>query len=123
MKQTNAAQKRWMADIAEFIGGVGLGVLFPGYESRNDMQLHHVLGRSAKHNKIAIGHWFILPVPVELHDVASNHTYNVTHHKRFFTLHYGMQSALFAELVEMMREDAYELPPIEVLTAIDDTKE
>ena len=117
----NAAQVQWMKDIAEFIQDNGLDILYPGYEGRTDFQLHHVLGRSAKHNKIAIGHWFIIPVPIELHDVGSNHPDNVTHFKRNFTERFGSQSELFKELIGGMFECGYKTPNDEVYHAIMDT--
>ena len=122
MKKPDKHEIQWASDIVEFINGVGLGVLYPGYESRLDYHLHHVTGRASKQNKIHIGHWFILPVPIELHDVHSNHPFNVTHHKKLFCERYGQQSDLFIELVEMMADDMYETPPKEVLNAIMDTR-
>ena len=128
-KPANAAQKKWMSDIASFISDVGLGGLYgPEYEDRTDFQLHHVLGRSAKHNKVAIGHWFIIPVPFELHDVSSNHQLNVTHHKKAFINEFGEQCGIFQILYSAMSEwnkfkyINYSLPPIEAYNAIMDTK-
>ena len=46
------------------------------WEDCANWQLHHVEGRSFKHNKVAIGHWLIKPVPFERHDVSSNHPFN-----------------------------------------------
>ena len=103
MKQANAAQKKWMSDIAEFVNDVGLGGLYGvEYEGRTDFQLHHVLGRSAKHNKVAIGHEFIIPVPFELHDVSSNHPENVTHCKKAFVKKFGDQRGIFQILYSCM---------------------
>ena len=117
----NAAQVQWMKDIAEFIQDNGLDILYPGYEGRTDFQLHHVLGRSAKHNKVAIGHWFILPVPKNLHDVGSNHPDNVTHFKHNFTKRFGSQADLFQELISRMFQWGYKTPNDEVYHAIMDT--
>ena len=33
----------------------------------NPVQIHHVVGRTAKHNRVDIGHWFILPVSEQAH--------------------------------------------------------
>lgn len=116
-KSANAKQRQWMDDITEWaICNVGL-LYGPKYDGAM-VQRHHVLGRSAKHNKVAIGHWFILPVPFELHDVSSNHHFNVTHCKRNFTNQYGMQRDLFLKMVESMRDYNYELPPTDVCEAI-----
>ncbi len=124
-KPANAKQKKWMKDISEFISENGLGFLYGReYEDRYDFQLHHVLGRSAKHNKVPIGHEFIIPVPVELHDVNSNHPLNVTHHKKAFVTEFGKQSGIFQMLYSCMDKwndfDDYNfsLPSREVYNAI-----
>lgn len=128
MKQANAAQKRWMKSIAKFIEEESLGILYgPEFEGRRDFQLHHVLGRSAKHNKVAIGHWFIIPVPVELHDVHSNHPDNVTHFKKNFVKRFGEQRGIFQILVSIIDKwndfdwNDFTIPPAEVYEAIMDT--
>ena len=46
----NAAQKRFLIDLAE---------MHPG------CQIHHCVGRTGKHRKIEIGHWFIIAIPKE----------------------------------------------------------
>ncbi len=120
MKQANARQKRWMKDVAEW-AKLNLHHLYEPKYRDHPIQIHHVLGRSAKHNKVAIGHWFILPVPFELHDVLGNHPLNVTHHKHAFTDEYGKQRELFERMVAMMGQDDYELPPVEVQLTIEST--
>lgn len=127
-KPANAKQKKWMQGISEFIQEVGLGVLYgKEYENRYDFQLHHVLGRSARHNKVSIGHEFIIPVPIELHDVNSNHPENVTHRKKAFVARFGDQRGLFQILYSCMDKwndfdgNNYSLPSREVYNAIMDT--
>lgn len=103
----NAVQKKWLADIADYASLHG-PVVFP---CNNDVtQLHHVAGRSYKHNKVAIGHWFVIPLPKPLHDVHSNHELNVTHFKRRFTERYGSQRDLWIGMVGGMRGDGYKIP-------------
>ena len=122
MKQANAAQKQWMSDIANFISEVGLGFFYgEEYRGRTDFQLHHVLGRSAKHNKTPIGHEFIIPVPFELHDVSSNHALNVTHNKKAFIATFDKQSFIFASMFDLMSEHGYSVPSDKVYNAIMDT--
>ena len=120
MKQANAAQKQWMSDIADWASNNNLDLLY-GYDDPKGFQLHHALGRSAKHNKVAIGHWFIIPVPFELHDVNGKHDCNVTHHKHKFTDKYGKQRLLFSDMVDDMRMEMYALPPSDILDSIMDT--
>lgn len=119
MKQANAKQKKWMSDIADWANN-NLGVLYFGYQG-GAFELHHVLGRSAKHNKTAIGHEFIIPVPVELHNVMSNHPNNVTHFKKNFVKVYGQQRDIFKFMVMIMGNEGYDVPSLELCNAIMET--
>ena len=116
-KPANAAQKQWMKDITEWTYD-NLHTLYGNEYLNSNFQRHHVLGRSAKQDKVAIGHWFVIPVPFELHDVSSNHTDNVTHRKKSFVNRFGNQRDLFLTMVESMRDYGYELPPHDVCEAI-----
>ena len=121
-KPANAAQKQWMSDIAGW-AVENIGFLYGQEYNGALVQLHHVLGRSAKHNKIAIGHWFILPVPYELHDVSGNSIFNVTHHKHSFTNKFGNQRDLFGKMISDMGNamDGHQTPPFNVVLSIMDT--
>jgi hypothetical protein len=119
----NTVQKRWMSDIADFISETGLGGLYgPEFENRFDFQLHHVVGRTGKHNKIAIGHEFVIPVPTELHEVMSNHPDNVSNFKNSFTKRFGSQCSIYQVLYACMGQWGYELPGDEIYQAIMDTR-
>ena len=125
MKQANTEQRNFMRDISYACEqGVIGGLYGEDYENCNNWQIHHVKGRSYKHNKIAIGHWFVIPVPFELHDVNSNHDLNVTHHKKAFTKEFGLQSEIFEQLVGYMSAMGFQnLPSDQILEAIMDTRE
>ena len=70
-KAATKEQIQWMSDITEWSED-NLGILYGEEWQGAAIQRHHVLGRSAKHNKVDIGHWFILPVPfVMRHDKDS----------------------------------------------------
>lgn len=116
-KQANAAQRQWMSDISEWCDN-NIQILYGDEWSNRPIQRHHVLGRSAKHNKVAIGHWFILPVPFELHDVSSNHKLNVTHCKKAFVNEFGSQKKLFEKMCNSMEIQGYEIPPNDAYYAI-----
>ena len=119
MKQANTVQKQWMSDIADWASR-NMDLFYDGDTSQ--VQLHHVLGRSAKHNKVAIGHWFVIPVPFYLHDVSSCHPENVTHCKKSFVRRFGNQRDLFRDMVNDMRMEMYAIPPTDVLNSIEDTR-
>lgn len=118
-KQANTAQRKWMSDITDYIYENGLGDLY-GCEYIYDirMQRHHVLGRSAKQNKVPIGHWFILPVPFDLHDPNVDHAFHVGKYKHEFVERFGTQRSLFKRLCESMKQQGYTIPPNEAYHAI-----
>ena len=90
---------------------------------QNDVQIHHVLGRTYKHNKVLIGPWYILPLCMRLHDVHSNSPFNVTHYPKRFAIEFGEQRNLFVTMCEILASDGFELPFNEdVIYAIADCK-
>jgi len=107
----NAAQKRWRNNIVQFS------------HNRNFFlfQIHHVVGRTYIHNKVPIGHWFILPLEERYHDTHSPDLLNVTHFPKAFTEEFGMQRDIFAGLVDEMEKKGFYIPPADVLAAIADT--
>lgn len=118
----NAEQKRWMQAISEWYRDIGFTQLGLN-NSWYDFQLHHCGGRKLKQNKVSIGDWFVLPLPVRLHDVNSNHPHNVTHHKHAFTKRFGLQSELFKEMIDSMVECGITLPfGQDVIDAIEDAR-
>ncbi len=121
-KPANTAQKQWMADITYFIMENGLGDLYGSdYIHNSDIQRHHVLGRSAKQNKVAIGHWFIIPVPFELHDPNMDHEFHVGKCKKAFVSRFGTQRSLFKRMYQSMKQQGYKVPNIDVYNAIMET--
>lgn len=121
-KAANSEQVRWMDSITDYINENGLGVLY-GVEYEYDirMQRHHVLGRSAKHNKVHIGHWFIIPVPFELHDPNVKHEYHVGHCKKAFVRRFGTQRDLFKRMYLDMKQQGYSVPHNSFYSAIMET--
>jgi len=118
-KPANAAQKQWMSDIAEWADG-GVNFLY-GLDDPKGFQLHHVLGRSAKHNKVAIGHWFIIPVPFTYHDINEKNDLNVSYFKHNFTDEFGKQTDLYDRMIIDMDNLGYTIPIMEINVAIMDT--
>jgi len=119
-KPANAAQKQWMSTISDW-ATENIGDLYGDEWSGSQFQLHHVLGRSAKQDKVEIGHWFILPVPIALHDVSSNHLLNVTHHKKSFVRKFGKQSEIFSQMVHSMFDENLLTPHFDIANAIGST--
>ena len=118
-KPANAEQKEWMDDITDYINENGCGELYGHeYEGRIDIQRHHVLGRSAKQNKVPVGHWFVIPVPFELHDPNEKHKHHVGHCKKAFVRRFGAQKEIFSIMYHAMFESGYSVPDITIYNAI-----
>ena len=123
MKQPSAKQKQFMSDIVEFVKESGWLQFVYGYKySYSAIELHHVTGRASKHNKVPIGHWFVIPVPFDLHNVMSDNINNVTKIRKNFVKEFGSQCSIFDRMVAGMKASGYATPPDEVFEAIMDTK-
>ncbi len=110
---TAKAQKDWLGIVADY----GCVV---SRESR--IQVHHVMGRTYKHNKVLIGPWYVLPLAIRYHDVHSNHFANVTHWPKRFAIEYGYQQDLFKKMCLNMIELGVTIPfDSDVMDAIMDS--
>ncbi len=85
------AQKEWREEVRE------LGCIISG--EKGGIEIHHVLGATAKHNKVPIGHEFILPLTPWYHRL--NPVLNVTDNKHLFELNFDTQVGLFDKLMEL----------------------
>lgn len=82
------------------------------------VQLHHLEGRCFKHKKQLIGQWLVIPLCLELHEVHSNHSLNVTHHKNLFHETYGTGYELLIKAIERLNTDC--IPSDDVLLLAQD---
>lgn len=82
-------------------------------------QLHHCVRRKAKHNKVPIGEWFVIPLHPRYHDVSSDNPFNVTHWKNRFEIEFGTQRDLFSKMVDQLREAGHPVPADFILEAIE----
>ena len=61
----------------------------------NDVQIHHVVGRKGKHNKILIGPYFILPLHEDYHMVTGANPNAWHKNKKGFIEEFGCPVKLF----------------------------
>ena len=61
-------------------------------------QIHHVKGRTFKHNKILIGPWYILPLHYDLHNGSHPNAYHNSKHG--FIAAYGHPRYLFKQVLD-----------------------
>lgn len=104
MKQIH---KDWLRRVADYACTHGC---FP-LKQDCGFQLHHSVGRTGRQNKVDIGHWFIIPVQVDYHDVNSNNPLNITHHRRKYTDAFMLESMQWLAMIRtIQQEDAGHLP-------------
>ena len=94
-KPSKAVEKEWLSRVAEY------GCVVTG---QSNIQIHHCVGREGKQDKYHIGRYFVLPLAFELHDVSSNHEYNITHHRKDFVEEYGAECDLFYDMCMFLGE-------------------
>lgn len=101
----NAIEKQFLKAVMDFHNDYGVGYLYGAEWDKSPLQCHHVCGRTYKQNKVHIGHYFILPIPFDLHDVHSNHPLNVTHWRNRFTIEFGYQRDLWLKMIHKMQSE------------------
>jgi hypothetical protein len=86
-------------------------------------EIHHFCtGPWRKHNKVSIRDWALLPLPWQFHDPHSNDLRNVTRFKHAFTKAFGLQTELFAEMVQNIDNRGLDIPDRHIINAIMDTR-
>jgi hypothetical protein len=75
------------------------------------VQVHHVEGACAKHGKVWIGQWYVLPLHWQFHDPGSNHKYHVGHSRKAFEDKYGHQAELFVRMCQALNQAGFQIPP------------
>jgi len=108
----NSKELRWREDVR------ALGCILTG--EKLAVEIHHVVGASAKHDKTSIGHWFILPLSKWYH--RDDSLLNVTDNKKTFEETFGSQVSLFNRLLELYEFHYGCRPPVDdsVIRAIRD---
>ena len=98
-----AAQKRWREAVRE-VGQRG---------AWSDLEIHHPVGATGKHNKQDIGHWWVVPVDSEAHKAI--------HRGDFGKDRKQMEKALFNNCLSVLQSEQFkDLPPTEAIEAIMD---
>lgn len=109
--QPNAVQKRWRESVRS------LGSVISG----GPAVIHHAVGATAKHNKIPIGHWWLIPLTDEEHKALhlDGETFNHESRKVFEKWAF-MQVVERLEKIERETETIYTLPDLIIQEAIMD---
>ena len=123
-KPKTADEKAWCERVAKFASeSVWLGKHFGNHCSDPyRFHIHHIFGAQAKrkinYRSVKIGEYAILPIPIELHDVSSNHELNITYRKNDFIRTFQTQEFLFQNMISDMEAQAIIVPPADIVEAI-----
>ena len=101
----NAAQKRWLEAVA------GLGSIISG----GPAEIHHCVGVTGKHNKVAIGHEWIIPLTPSEHLAIHRSTLRITE----WTDRKSFEKEAFTWVCTDLRGHK-DMPAVEVIEAIAD---
>lgn len=77
------------------------------------VQVHHCVGATGKNNKVLIGHYFCLPMSVEIHDEYHAGT-------KAWRENHGAQSDLWMDFASTFELDTGAIIPNDVVDAIKD---
>lgn len=118
-KPTAKQESDWLARVTKYAEEHGE---FPKQEFRS-FDRHHVKGREFKHNKVAIGRWYVLPIAKLYHDSQMGNQFNVTDWPRRYEIEFGHQVDQFMAMAMTIKDEDGDLPfSNEVLHSIMDLK-
>jgi len=106
-KQRTAKQDEWLKRVADIRSLVSCQ---PG-------QIHHCAGTTARHNRIDIGHWWILALTKPEHDRLHRNELNIEHG---FRTRKEFEKVFFTRTVHVAQDKGWDVPPDDVLAAIED---
>ena len=104
-KARTKAQQRWLESV------VALGSFQQPFSSA---LIHHAVGETAKHSKVHVGNWWLVPMTVYEHIILHSHnaTFGYVSRKEF-------EKAAFKWTLETLH-DHPDYPPRDVIDAIND---
>lgn len=115
-KSKTAAEKAWLETVVDFAeSSQWLRKMYELHSVNPTIfQIDHVLGAQAKRkiNGITtkVGEFAIMPIPMELHDITSNHPLNRTLRPAAFRKVFGHELSVWNQMLIEMENEGYELP-------------
>ena len=118
MKSRNRTEeeKAWHNTVAQYGRESGwLNRVFGGKVSDPyQFQIDHLIGAQAKRKinlvSVKVGEFVVLPMPIELHDITSNHPLNRTLRPAAWKREFGCPLVMWRDFALEMRERGIELP-------------
>ena len=115
-KSKTAAEKSWLETVIDFAqSSMWLRSVYgPHCQNCEQFQIDHLLGSQAKRKvefkTVKVGEFVIMPVPITLHDITSNHPLNRTLRPAAFRRVFGHELSVWNQMLAEMENDGYELP-------------
>lgn len=115
-KSKTVDEKAWLEMVVEFAQISPW--LYKVYSSHCDncdhFQIDHLLGSKAKRKvgfeTTKVGEFVIMPIPIALHDITSNHPLNRTLRPAAFRKVFGHELSVWNQMLIEMENEGYELP-------------
>lgn len=115
-KAKTTAEKKWLEQVVDFAqSSPWLRAVYCMHcKNCEQFQIDHLLGAKAKRKvnfeTVKVGEFVIMPIPIELHDITSNHPLNRTLRPPAFRKVFGHELSLWNQMLAEMENQGYELP-------------
>ena len=115
-KSKTAVEKAWLEQVTEFAqSSPWLSAVYGMHcDNCHQFQIDHLLGAKAKRKvgfeTTKVGEFVIMPVPIALHDITSNHPLNRTLRPAAFRKVFGHELSVWNQMLAEMENKGYELP-------------
>lgn len=115
-KSKTAVEKAWIEKVVDFAqSSQWLSRMYGAHATHpTTFQIDHVLGAQAKRKvegiTTKVGEFAIMPIPMELHDITSNHPLNRTLRPAAFRKVFGHELSVWNQMLAEMENEGYELP-------------
>jgi hypothetical protein len=115
-KSKTVIEKKWLEQVVDFAmySDWLSGMYYTSCNHPNQFQIDHLLGAQAKRKvdgvTTKVGEFVIMPIPIELHDITSNHPLNRTLKPRAYRDRFGHELSVWNKMPAEMENEGYELP-------------
>lgn len=115
-KSKTAAEKDWLDQVVDFaMYSDWLENIYGKHcDNPTQFQIDHLLGSKAKRKvgfeTTKVGELVIMPIPIALHDITSNHPLNRTLRPAAFRKVFGHELSVWNQMLAEMENEGYELP-------------
>ena len=115
-KPRTAQEKQWHNTVAEWAKESDWlqDTFGPFVSMPYDFHIDHIIGASKKRKinlvSVKVGEFAVIPMPIQLHGITSNHPLNRTLRPATFRDYIGDEKLLFKRMIHAMKDDGIEIP-------------